>query len=125
MGSESGKLAIVTGASRGLGLETCRMLAKRGYRVVLTARAQDRAAGAVAELGRDGKFALEPAALDVSSEASIAAFAGYARDSLRQVDVLVNNAGISMQGFDERVARGTLGTNFFGALHLTEALRPL
>ena len=63
MASESGKVAIVTGANRGLGLETCRLLAKRGYRVVLTARSRETAAGAAAELARGGKVDVRPAPL--------------------------------------------------------------
>ncbi|HEY2406332.1 MAG TPA: SDR family NAD(P)-dependent oxidoreductase [Polyangiaceae bacterium] len=124
MAKDNGKIAIVSGANRGLGLETCRELATLGYRVVLSARSLESAQAAVAELERGDSLRIEPATLDVSSEASIASFAEHARAELPRVDVLVNNAGISMQGFDERVVRGTLGTNFFGALRLTEALRP-
>src|SRR5687768_13564776 len=92
--------AVVTGASRGLGLETCRQLLHRGHRVVLTARELDRAERAASDLGGD----VEAAELDVTSEESIAAFA----KRLGPIDALVNNAGVSLSGFDAGVVRGTL-----------------
>jgi NAD(P)-dependent dehydrogenase (short-subunit alcohol dehydrogenase family) len=60
---------------------------------------------------------IEPIALDVTKPEAIAA-------AVQPIDVLVNNAGISMNGFDERVARGTIDTNFYGPLHLTDAFLP-
>ncbi|HEX2677253.1 MAG TPA: SDR family NAD(P)-dependent oxidoreductase [Polyangiales bacterium] len=108
---------VVTGGNRGLGLEVCRQLAEQGHQVVLTARAHEVAEQAAATLGG----AVDAAELNVTSSESIAAFA----KRLGPIDVLVNNAGISMRGFDEDVVRGTLGVNFFGALHVTQALLPL
>src|SRR5262249_4433752 len=55
----------------------------------------------------------------------IASIDALARDLHGGVDILVNNAGISMKGFDARVARETLATNFFGALEVTRRLLPL
>jgi len=104
-------IALVTGASRGLGEETARQLAARGYRVlpaVRHARAEDADAWI----------------LDVTDAASIAAFAQrLAREGVR-LDVLVNNAGISLKGFDAEVVRRTLAVNFFGAIAVTDALLP-
>jgi NAD(P)-dependent dehydrogenase (short-subunit alcohol dehydrogenase family) len=109
--------AVVTGASRGLGLEVCRQLSGLGHRVVLTARELERAEAAASALGGN----VEAAELDVSSEESISSFA----KRLGPIDALVNNAGVSLRGFDVEVVRGTLATNFFGALHVTQALLPL
>jgi carbonyl reductase 1 len=109
--------AVVTGASRGLGLEVCRQLLHLGHHVVLTAREQEKAERAAHALGGE----VEAAELDVTSEESISAFA----KRLGPIDVLVNNAGVSLQGFDATVVRGTLAVNFFGALHVTQALLPL
>ncbi len=100
------RTALVTGASRGLGKETCKPLEKRGYRVIATSRSGDWK-------------------LDVTSDASVKALADRLRRERVSIDVLVNNAGISMKGFDENVARGTLETNFFGPLRVTDALLPL
>jgi NAD(P)-dependent dehydrogenase (short-subunit alcohol dehydrogenase family) len=115
------RTALVTGASRGLGLETCRQLAERGLAVILTSRSSSGEAAAKrlgVELGADVRWEL----LDVADPGSVTALA----DRLARVtlDVLVNNAGISMSGFDAHVARGTLDVNFFGALRVTEALLP-
>jgi carbonyl reductase 1 len=59
-------------------------------------------------------------ALDVTSRASIDGLV----DPLERVDVLVNNAGIALDGFDAEVARRTIEVNFLGAMHLTDALLP-
>ncbi len=106
--------ALVTGANQGIGLEVCRQLKALGYDVILTSR--DERAGRVAakEIGVDYRH------LDVTSASDIAAIA---REKLA-LDVLVNNAGISMDGFNDNVVKTTLGINFFGALAVTEGLLP-
>ena len=72
MNKSDTKVALVTGAYRGLGLQTARELARRGYRVILTARSLDKAKAAAAELKAEG-LAADPQRLDVTSEADIAA----------------------------------------------------
>jgi len=123
MSNDAQRLAVVTGGNRGLGLEVCRQLAQQGYRVVLTARNVEQARQAAASLANTGNVRGEQ--LDVASEASVAAFAERARAELGPIFALVNNAGISMKGFNVDVVRGTLAVNFFGALHVTQALTPL
>ena len=66
-----------------------------------------------------------PVPLDVGDPASIAAAAEHLRAAGTAIDVLVNNAGISMNGFDVDVARRTTEVNFLGPLRVTEALLPL
>jgi carbonyl reductase 1 len=111
--------ALVTGANQGIGLEVCRQLKATGYDVVLTSR-DERAGRAVAkDIGVDYLH------LDVTSEADIKGVADALRHEGRTLDVLVNNAGISMDGFNDHVVKTTLGINFFGALHVTDALLPL
>jgi NAD(P)-dependent dehydrogenase (short-subunit alcohol dehydrogenase family) len=112
-------LAVVTGANQGLGLETARQLAKLGYSVVLTSR--DRARGERA--ARELRGQVESHELDVTRKDSIAALASSLRD--KSIDALVNNAGASFEGFDADVARRTIDTNVYGALDVTDALRPM
>jgi len=121
---DSNRTALVTGGNRGLGLETCRQLARAGLRVILGSRDEPAGRAAAARLAKEGAHA-EPCALDVTDTASIAgAAARLAREGTR-LDVLVNNAGIALSGFDAEVARRTLAVNFFGALDVTDALLPL
>lgn len=123
MANNEPKWAIVTGGNRGLGLESCRQLAQQGYRVLLTARDLAQAERAATELA--GAGAVQAEQLDVANEASVQAFTERLRQQPGKVHTLVNNAGISMKGFDVEVVRGTLAVNFFGALRVTQALEPL
>jgi NAD(P)-dependent dehydrogenase (short-subunit alcohol dehydrogenase family) len=107
--------ALVTGANQGIGLEVCRQLKAEGYDVILTSR--DERAGRAAAKG----IGVDYRRLDVTSAADIAAVAKEGRP----LDVLVNNAGVSMDGFNDNVVKTTLGINFFGALAVTEGLLPL
>lgn len=83
------RVAVVTGASRGLGLATAKELATRGYRVVVTARTQEKADAAIE--GLEGSVYAR--ALDVEDDASVSAFFGWLDETLGRLDVLVNNAG--------------------------------
>ena len=128
-------VAVVTGANRGLGLETCRQLAVKGFTVILTARREREgraAAEALREQGLDVRF--HP--LEVTDEASIQRLAGDIRESLGRLDVLVNNAGIFPDPtpgsgrdsvFDARLdtVRRGFETNTLGPLRLCQALIPL
>jgi NAD(P)-dependent dehydrogenase (short-subunit alcohol dehydrogenase family) len=123
MSSQTQRVAIVTGANRGLGLEVCRQLAERGYQVVLTARNAEQAQQAAKSLHSNGSARGEQ--LDVTNAESVQAFERLVRAELGPVHALVNNAGVSLKGFDADVVRGTLAVNFFGALRVTQALQPL
>lgn len=118
------KIAVVTGANRGIGLEIVRQLAREGARVVLTSREAAGGEAARGELERKGlRVLFHP--LDVSSDESARALAAWIQKEHGGLDILVNNAGMSMNGFNAEVARRTLDTNFFGALRVTDALLPL
>jgi nucleoside-diphosphate-sugar epimerase len=88
------RIAVVTGGNRGLGLGTCRALARAGDRVVLTARSVEDAVEAAEALHGEGLPAVHPAQLDVTREDSVQAFFGFLQAELDdRIDVLVNNAG--------------------------------
>jgi NAD(P)-dependent dehydrogenase (short-subunit alcohol dehydrogenase family) len=117
------RTALVTGANRGLGRETARQLAAAGYRVIVTARdVADARATADALSGSISALRLP---LDVADAAGIVAAADHLRAAGTTLDVLVNNAGIAMDGFNADVARRTIDVNFFGPLRVTEVMLPL
>jgi carbonyl reductase 1 len=121
---EGSRVALVTGGNRGIGLAIVRELARRGFAVVLGSRdlaAGRRAANALADEGLD----VGAEALDVADDASVAALARALGDAGGGLDVLVNNAGIMLDGFDADIARRTVDVNFFGVLRVTDALAPL
>jgi short chain dehydrogenase len=110
----TGKRAIVTGASSGIGIETARALAGAGANVTLAVRDLDAGARAAKDIAATaGRADLDVAALDLSSPASVTAFAAAWRGPL---DILVNNAGVMMSP-EERTAQGwelQLATNHLG-----------
>jgi NAD(P)-dependent dehydrogenase (short-subunit alcohol dehydrogenase family) len=123
------RIAVVTGGNRGIGFEICRQLARKGARVVLTARDPARGQAATEELVSQGYEVLfHP--LDVDDEESVLTLAADVRDELRGADILVNNAGIFLDqkrgGLDVPMAivRATLETNLLGAWRLAQALIP-
>ena len=111
--------ALVTGANQGLGFETAKGLVQQGYEVIVTARSEAAGRDAARALGRGARFVR----LDVTNPESVAVAARFLEG--HTLDVLVNNAGISMHGFDANVAERTLGTNYFGAARVTDAFLPL
>ena len=130
MESETKRVALVTGANRGIGFETARQLARHGLTVVVSARDEDRGRAAEQHLvdqQLDAHFML----LDVTSATSIQAAMGRIEATFDRLDVLVNNAGIMIDGetrIDElglAVLHNTLETNAFGPLLLCQAALPL
>jgi NAD(P)-dependent dehydrogenase (short-subunit alcohol dehydrogenase family) len=126
------RVAVVTGANRGIGLEICRQLAGRGgFRVVLTSRNPGEGRAAAEQLRAQG-LALDCRQLDVTDERDVAALADYLARDLQRCDVLVNNAGVMIDPRGSRVLdsrietyRETLEVNFFGPLRLAQAIVPL
>src|SRR5438552_8561240 len=113
--------ALVTGANRGLGLETSNQLHAQGFRVVLTSRKESAGIAAARKLDPDGKDVVYHQ-LDVTDRQSISALAGDLPALAPRLDVLVNNAGIGSWGADRRASARTIETNYFGSRDVTDAL---
>jgi NAD(P)-dependent dehydrogenase (short-subunit alcohol dehydrogenase family) len=92
----SGRVAIVTGASRGLGRTFARALARAGADLVITSRDEERLRGTVDEIAAIGRRAV-PIALDVRDQASITRMAEAAQTAYGAIDILVNNAGCNIR----------------------------
>jgi NAD(P)-dependent dehydrogenase (short-subunit alcohol dehydrogenase family) len=116
------KVAVVTGASSGIGAATARELAGRGWTPVLVARRRERLEPLADELG--GEFEL----CDVSDRADVARAAAAILARHPRVDLLVNNAGIPGRGdffaLDPERIELVLRTNYLGGVWLTRALEP-
>jgi carbonyl reductase 1 len=116
--SLSGRVALVTGGGRGIGRAVAVRLAREGSRVVVAGRTEseiEEVAGAI------GGVAV---AMDVADRASLQSGLAAIAERAGRIDVLVNNAGIALDGINADVARRTLDVNFFGAMRATDALLP-
>ena len=122
-------IARVTGAGKGMGRETARGLAVAGMTVLLGARDPGRGAAAAADLADSGDVRFVH--LDVTDPGTVKAAAAWISDTFGRLDVLVNNAGISIENrcpVDEVTAgqmRQTYETNVFGVVTVTAAMLPL
>lgn len=125
-----GRLAVVTGANSGLGLETARALAGAGAQVVMACRDTDKGAQAAAAIKGDHPAAhLEVAALDLADLEAIARFAAQFTTAHGRLDLLINNAGVmalplrrTADGFEMQVGTNHLG-HFALTGHLFDRLR--
>ncbi|MCM5555827.1 SDR family oxidoreductase [Pleomorphomonas sp. NRK KF1] len=124
------RIALITGANKGIGLEIARQLAEAGVTVVLGARDAGRGQAASEELAASGLKA-EPIRIDLNDHKSIAAAAETIRDRHGRLDILVNNAGIvdaqdgPPSSASPEAARRIMETNFIGTLAVTQAMLPL
>jgi NAD(P)-dependent dehydrogenase (short-subunit alcohol dehydrogenase family) len=123
-------IALVTGADRGIGFETCRQLAQRGAQVILTSRDEARGQVAAEQLVAEGLPATYHQ-LDVTDLESIGRLRDFVDTTYGRLDVLVNNAAIyiddrhSLLALDYDKLRLTMDTNAYGPLLLTQAFVPL
>jgi NAD(P)-dependent dehydrogenase (short-subunit alcohol dehydrogenase family) len=129
-GRQQERVALVTGANRGLGLEIARQLAERGHHVVMGARTRDSGERAAQQL-RDLGCSASAVELDVTDSRSITDAFSTAIQEHGSIDVLVNNAGIALDGPDHRpsdprfeTVRSSLDTNLFGAWECARAVLP-
>lgn len=125
------KIALITGAAKGIGFETARQLAQTGVHVIVAARSQAKADEAAATLKAEG-LVVEALALEVTDAASIAAAVATVAASHGRLDILINNAGVMHDDGSKKVSeqsldvwRSTFDTNLFGVIAVTQAFLPL
>ncbi len=133
----SQKIALVTGANRGIGFETARQLGKQGIKVLIGARSEKKGKEAEATLKAEG-LDVEYINIDVDNTETHAAAAKEIEDKYGKLDILINNAGIFLaEEFDadggmvpasktsQETFRKTFDTNFFNTIDVTQNLLPL
>ena len=129
--AKDSKVALITGANRGIGLETAKQLGAEGVTVVIGARKASAAEETAAALRLSGVDAYG-IQLDVTNAADRSAAAKYLEDNFGKLDILINNAGVAVGGLanvTSQVAEEDLltvfNTNFFSVIALTKELLPL
>jgi NAD(P)-dependent dehydrogenase (short-subunit alcohol dehydrogenase family) len=130
--SEQAKVALITGANKGIGLETARQLGKLRITVLIGARDAARGEKAAMELKGEGIDA-RAVKLDVVNAADVKAAAKWIEKEFGRLDILVNNAAINLDGgmghetstVSQKVLRETFDTNFFAVVELTQVMLPL
>ncbi|MEO0331677.1 MAG: SDR family oxidoreductase [Bacteroidota bacterium] len=121
-------IALVTGANRGIGLEVCRQLAEAGYEVILTSRDEEKGRKAVEELAND---LVSHYPLDVTDDNSVAKLQSYVEERYGRLDVLVNNAGIHYDSWqnaeqaDLEIAQEAFNANLLGPWRVSQSFIPL
>ncbi len=125
------KIALVTGANKGIGLETARQLGKKDMTVLVGARDAGKGEAAAGQLREEGINA-HFLALDVSKPASVQKAAEKVTKDFGRLDILINNAAVMVDDTDKKpsdqsldVWRDTFETNFFGLIETTRAFLPL
>ena len=126
------KIAVITGANRGLGFATARRLGQSGVRVIVGARNLANGEEAAARLRREG-LDCEPLSIDVDSPASVREAAKLVEREHGRIDILINNAGILPEAtapdvdrpLDLGMVRETFETNVFGTISVTNEFLPL
>lgn len=135
MSEQNKKIALITGANRGIGFETARQLAEQGIKVLVGARSEQNGRQAEAKLKDEG-FDAEFVLLDVDDEKTHESAAKYIERTYGRLDILINNAGIFIDEKENgapiaasktspNVFRKTFDTNFFNTIALTQSLIPL
>lgn len=119
------KTILVTGATAGFGAAFARRFVKDGHRVIATGRRLERLTALAAELGEK----LLPLQLDVTDTAAVAAFPASLPEAWRQIDVLINNAGLALglsPAWEADLAQWDtmIATNITGLIHMTRAVLP-
>ena len=130
MSDKAARIALVTGANRGIGFEVCRQLAQKSFLVLLTARDAKKARAAADALRSGGR--VEPLVLNVDDAKSIAKAAAEVGSRYRRLDVLINNAGINYDTWEtvenadiDGTVTETIITNVLGPWRVCQAFLPL
>jgi NAD(P)-dependent dehydrogenase (short-subunit alcohol dehydrogenase family) len=127
------KVALVTGANKGLGFEMSRQLAQQGLTVIIAARNLEAAVSAATTLKNEGLNA-ESIVLDINDSNQVQSAAQEIQNRFGKLDVLINNAGVMLDGewaisnassVSVDIIRKTFDTNFFALVEVTQALLPL
>ncbi|MHB8809331.1 MAG: SDR family oxidoreductase [Desulfobulbaceae bacterium] len=126
------KIALVTGANKGIGFETSRQLARLGIKVLMGARDEERGKTAAAKLLAEG-LDVEAVLLDVTDSGQIAVVRETIARNYGRLDILINNAGMghtedlsgSVATVPMHALQEIFAVNFFGPVELTQALLPL
>ena len=132
MSDEAGKIALITGANKGIGLETARQLGKLGVIILVGSRDLANGEEAASELKKQGVDA-QAIKLDVDKEADIAASAKLIEKKFGRLDILINNAAVMLDArtgnetstTSAEILHETFATNFFAVVALTQTLLPL
>jgi NAD(P)-dependent dehydrogenase (short-subunit alcohol dehydrogenase family) len=138
--SDTTTVAFITGANRGLGLETARILGKQGITVILGARELEKGKASAEKLRGEGVKSVEAVRFDVNRPADHKEIHDYIAKKYGKLDILINNAGVLDEGVKRAGAgkpfnstslvsqenlRKTFDTNFFQPIALTQTLLPL
>jgi NAD(P)-dependent dehydrogenase (short-subunit alcohol dehydrogenase family) len=125
------KTALITGANKGIGLETARQLAQQGVSVIIGSRNPDNGERAAEQL-RDEGLQAHSVVLDVGDPISIQTAADTVKAGFGKLDILINNAGVMLDRADLNVSeqpldiwRKTFNVNLFGLIATTHAFLPL
>ena len=129
------KIALITGANRGIGFETARQLGGQGIKVLIGARSLEKAAEA-AETLKGENLDVEPVLLDVDDAATHESAAREIEEKFGRLDILVNNAAIAIDEYagdvpvqasktSPEIFRKTFDTNFFNTIAVTQTFLPL
>lgn len=124
---QTNKVALITGANKGLGLEIARQLGQQGITVVLSARDEAKGQAAAATLKAEGIDA-HSVKLEVTNADDIAALPAYFEKHFGRLDILINNAGINLDKGIQTAAeafRQTYETNVIAPWFIAQALLPL
>ncbi|MBI2760911.1 MAG: SDR family oxidoreductase [Chloroflexi bacterium] len=123
-----GKSAVVTGASKGIGLAIARALAAEGVHLAIAARGREELERVAREMADAHGVQVEPYAADLSSEEAVRGLAEFALSRLKQVDILVNNAGAipagTINSVDDETWRRAYDLKLWGYIRLARALTP-
>jgi 3-oxoacyl-[acyl-carrier protein] reductase len=124
----TGKRAIVTGASRGIGYETARLFLEEGVRVVICARNAEKLSGARDALAKETGGEVHAIETDMSKEADVARMVHAATERLGGIDILVNNAGTMYSGrfavLTDESLKAQLETKLFGFMRAIRLVSP-